>query len=241
MNQSVAVRDTRDPFSQALSLLFREAKNPDKLKEKYREEITPLVTQVALKIGAIDTEKVIAERAIPVFVGMISLHLAGIKNGSATLTDWVAEIQSETLSTLFRKGYTMFHSVKDIMVTVELSDGGYNTPMSPVERMELYSNYKEQGVWAGYALYTAHIASREGIETKRDFCLWLVEITHGREIAREANQNEIDPGGLDEGTIIRRCLYNILFIGKPSLHMDYHKVESMVIAAKRPGWRVRAK
>ena len=40
--QAVAVRDPRDPFSQALSLLLKEAKNPRELKEKYRKELKEL-------------------------------------------------------------------------------------------------------------------------------------------------------------------------------------------------------
>ncbi|MFA6295612.1 MAG: hypothetical protein WC666_04340 [Candidatus Paceibacterota bacterium] len=75
------VIDRRDPFTQALAFLFRNEKNPLALRQKLREEMIPLVTQVAVKIGGIDTEKAVRDRVLAVFSGVISLHLVNLTKG----------------------------------------------------------------------------------------------------------------------------------------------------------------
>lgn len=244
MNQAVAIRDSCDPFSQALSLLFKEAKNPSELKEKYRKEMTPLVTQVALKIGAIETEKTIAERAIPVFAGTISIFLMEQTNGGHQTQEWAALVASRPLAQLFREGYTALHAL--LSHTSPLGKGFFQVE-SFVERLEQYATLKKEGVWCGYQHYAAARASRQEEVTLQEFAEWLAAETNAQ---RHLNEGEtVAQFVYEHGTwaiVVTRVLLNIFYSGKPSFVMDFQKLRKMVdamLAEKKRGkkkWKTRA-
>lgn len=241
--QAVAVRDPRDPFSQALSLLFKEAKNPRELKEKYRAEMAPLVTQVAFKIGAIDTEKSISERAIPVFAGVISMYLMEQTKGEGGVEKWSTEILSHPFSHLFRRGYTLIHDILKGRSRLEVRQGEksifYETT---TERIEAFATHREEGMWAGYALYADEADGVAQEKTRRAFADWLVEKYKGREVMRKARERLLsEPDGFDYGEIIRKALYNVCYTGKPSLQMDFRRARDIVDGAqKNKRWFVEA-
>lgn len=234
-SQAVAVRDPRDPFSQALSLLFKEAKNPQELKEKYRKEMIPLITQVAFKIGAIDTEKSIAERAIPVFAGIISIYLMEQTKGEARAETWVHELSPHELPHLFRKGYTLIHDILRERSRLEVRKGEktifYETT---VERIEVFATHREGDMWVGYTLYADEADGVAQERVRRDFAAWLMQGLHGKKLKQEANEKLFsEPEEFNHGEIIRRVLYNVCYTGEPSLRMDFRRARDIVDKAQK--------
>ncbi len=241
--QAVAVRDPRDPFSQALSLLFKEAQNPRELKEKYRKELTPLVTQVALKIGAIDTEKAIAERAIPVFVGTIGIFLMKETGGAYNAEKWRTLISSCPIAHLFREGYTLVHDIIKKRWRLEVRVGEQSVFYeTAIERMVVFATYRVDGMWAGYALYADEADGVAQESTRRAFAEWLMHNFQGRTVAREAAEKVFsEPDEMDTGDIIRRALYHVFDTGKPSLKMDFRRARDLVHRARKStDWLVKA-
>ncbi len=243
--QAIAVRDPRDPFSQALSLLFKEAKNPRELKEKCRKEMILLVTQVAFKIGAIDTEKSIAERAIPVFAGVISMYLMEQTKGGSDTRVWASEVAMRELKELFRRGFTML----DVFIK-HLSPRGKgllleHRVVSFVEYLEQYATLSKNGMWIGYQEYTKENALRLEEVTLREFAEWLGKETKA--------QKHLEPGETlaqfqyahgSWAVVVTRILLNVFAFGKPSFVMNYQKLKKItdatVAARKEQQWRTRA-
>jgi len=233
--QAVALRDPRDPFSQALALLFKEASNPRELKEKYWKEMIPLVTQVAFKIGAIDTEKSVAERAIPVFVGIISIYLAKQTGGVGNARQWIDEISAHDFSNLFRMGYTLIDLILKKRWRLEVRSGDktrfYTTA---VERIEVFATHRQDGVWAGYQLYADELDGVLREQVRIEFADWLSKNYHGSAEIRKAKSKLFsEPEIFDHGEIIRRVFYNVCYNAIPSIRMDWNRARSIVDEAKK--------
>ena len=238
---SVAVLDLRDPFSQALAYLFKETGNIPALKAKMRVELVPLVLSVARKIGAIGTERSVSARAIPVFTGVVSLHLADLTKGGQNVREWASEISVRDLKTLFRKGYTLLDKLLNNTSRKGKAGRAFREVESFAERMESYATVREEGIWMGYQLYTDFLVSYQGMELQKEFAGWLVDKAGARKELREL----LDSGlGLEElvdsAEIINRILLNVINSGRISFSMSFKKVKEVVGKARKDKkWRER--
>lgn len=233
------IRDSKDPFTQTLAFLFKTAKDAPELKQKMRKDMIPLVTQVAIKIGGIDTEQSVRDRALPVFTGIISLHLANVVNGKEhdAIEEWAKQIATHDLGMLFRKGYTLIDElIKNVRVSRK--DDPFLRVQSFAERMQAYSTHIENGVWAGYELYLKQLTSYTDEKILHEFAVWLFEKA-GTPVHKLRHDLDIDVE-IPE-TMVSRVLFNVLHSGRISSDLNFKKVRDIVDAARaNQKWWVRA-
>ncbi|MEI8328352.1 MAG: hypothetical protein WCG02_04450 [Candidatus Taylorbacteria bacterium] len=238
------IRDKRNPFTQALSFLFRNEKDVDALKRKLRKEMIPLVTQVAIKIGGIGTEGAVRNRSLEMFTGMISMHLAQITVGKQgdLISEWADIVKGADLALLFRKGYTVLNeyipfednsvSFGDWVANIR-SRSLKGAFFMKVEYLEKHStNRDKEGFWTGYA----HLNHMYILKEQFEYALWLVR-------QAKAEQNVIEDRTLymDSETVVSRILINIFLSGRVSMAMDYRRVKRVIdLAHGKKHWLVEA-
>ena len=232
----ITIRNSDDPLTKTLAFLFKAETSAQKLKLKMRSEMIPLVTQVAIKIGAIHSEKSVRDRALPVFTGVISIYLASITDGKncEVLEEWVKTLNDNNLNTLFRKGYTMLH---EVVTNVHFGkDGMTGGLQTSIERVEYYATFKDKGLWMGYAEFAADLQSYRRMLGERDFAKWLVRKTMaGEDVAERV-------GGYEPDEVVNIIVFNLFHSNKLSFEMSYRKVKEICEAAqKNKEWLKRAK
>jgi hypothetical protein len=235
------IRDKRDPFTQALGYLLKQDKDAVAFKQKLRQEMIPLVTQVAVKIGAIVTEKSVRDQALEVFTGVISLHLAhtSVAEKGDLVVNWVEEIRSSDLELLFRKGFTLIDELLDIDENqVSFSDWFcdikrrkihssfhqmHSTFLTQVEHLVHHATSRDEtGLWIGYQSLRGLFDTKERFE----YIMWLIGQA-GAEKEVEANRGIY----YDPDIIANRIATNLMLTGKVTLAMDYPRVERVITAA----------
>jgi len=236
----IQIRDSNDPFTQTLAFLFKTAKNAPELKQKMRQEMIPLITQVAIKIGTIDTEESIRDLALPVFTGTISLHLAHVVNDKEcdVMEEWTRQIATQNLSTLFRQGYTLIDELIK-KVRKERKSVLFFRAETFGERVQKYSTHIENGVWAGYEFYRKKLTSYVDERTLHEFAVWLFEKS-GVSV-HELRQGLVDVDIDIPDTMVARVLLNVLHSGRICADLNFRKVRDIVDAARtNQKWWVRA-
>lgn len=189
--------------------------------------MSPLVTQVAIKIGAIDTEKSLRDRALPVFTGIISLHLANVVNGREcnVIDEWAMQITNHDLKVLFRKGYTLIDEL--VKKIIEGKKAGHVlATQSFAERIQHYSTHTENGVWAGYGYYQKQLTSYLDAKALHEFALWLFEKA-GTPVTKIHRDIDIQT----PETMVSRVLFNVLHSGKITPILDLRKVRRIADTA----------
>ena len=233
---NLQIRDKRDPFTQALAFLFRSEENVLTLRRKLHKEMISLVTQVAVKIGGIDTEKAVRDRALAVFTGIVSLYLMNLTKGSNNPEEWSRIVSSGDLRILFQRGYTMIHEILHGRWKLEIEKDGkrifYETR---TERLEQFAVHRINDQWAGYILYLKEATSLKEEILWSEFANWLKDDYSGkREHRRISEQSLFHEGELfEEGEIIRRVFYYILHSGKPSFIMNFRIAREIVDHAQK--------
>lgn len=238
-SMKLQIRDSRDPFTQGLAILLRTAKDATRLKRELKAKMAPLVVQVAVKIGGVDTERSVRDRALPVFTGIISLYLAKLVYGKDCNApeEWAKVIANNDLVTLFRQGYTMLDElVKNQRIGKR--GGGYKECETVSDRLILYATHRVDHVWAGFQLYRRDALDYSEEQSLQDLSKWLA----GKEVTRRMMQEnqlkeEIDTPEM----IVRRALLNFLHSGKVSIVLNFKKVRGIVDSAQaNKKWLERA-
>jgi hypothetical protein len=232
----------RDPFSQALALLLRE-KGAKKLKKKLYDEMVPLIVQVAGRIGAMDYENTISERALPVFAGTISLALMEKTGGVANVCVWAREVKSAGMTVLFRRGFTMVHNL--VNLPKEPHDfqiwlmGEYDGPQlyrdkNTAEVLEHYATKRTNGRWSGFESYSDEAAFRLKLQSRFELALFLGRLVKAENAMR--SQPELR---FDHMVIMCRILLNVFCSGKASAYGDSNLIVEAVEAAhsKKTWWK----
>jgi len=225
-------RDLADPFTQALRILLKE--KGLEFKEKTQSEMTALIKQIAIKIGAHDTVKVIRDRALPFFTGTISIYLASLTDkigtGENQVARWVDEINVVDMKTLFRKGYTILdnfgrHTSRKVNFLMEVRTE------SRLEAMEAYATHRDEGIWDGYVHYASFKTVFDQSLLLEEFSQWLVK--NAKDGAKAARAKEEDSEDIiDSNVIVFRMILNLLHTGKISFSMTYQRIRDIVEQAR---------
>ena len=235
----IKVRDSRDPFTQALAYLFKTRGDAPELRQKMRGVMIPLVTQVAVKVDAIDTEQSVRDKALPVFTGVISLHLADIVNGKECdeIEEWVKQITTYDLQTLFRKGYSLIDGLVR-NVSIQKKDDPFFRIQTFAERMREYSTHVENGEWSGYKFYQNKLSYYQGEKVLDEFAEWL-----SRKAGVIFNPSLVNTGGTVDmsSTIVSRVIFSIMHSDRISVDINLKGVRAIVDSARTTkNWWSRA-
>lgn len=206
-----------------------------------------MVTTMAVKIGGIESETAVRDRALTTTTGVMSIYLATIPvpRDAEVVGLWAREVERQGLMVLFRKGYGLLKEVFDLR-QIDVSFGSWvansvsgqaqtRPEADDARRMELIATKTKNGSWIGYAEFLEERAYRINEHVSNDFALWLVrKVSAERDVVDHADLYQ------EAHLFVERVILNLMHTGKLTNGMDYQTVRKIVKEARgNAAWHAR--